>query len=73
VSASLISDVTDAVLDEVTWQSRSLDAVYPLVWMDAIVVEVRESGRVINKAIHLVSDKKDYSYNPVNERRVGSK
>jgi putative transposase len=55
VSASLISDVTDAVLDEVkTWQSRPLDAVYPLVWMDAIVVKVRESGRVINKAIHLV-------------------
>jgi transposase-like protein len=39
VSAGLISDVTDAVLDEVkTWQSRPLDAVYPLVWMDAIVL-----------------------------------
>jgi putative transposase len=55
VSASLISDVTDAVLEEVkTWQSRPLAAVYPLVWMDAIVVKVRDSGRVINKAIHLV-------------------
>jgi transposase-like protein len=43
VSAGLISDVTDAVLDEVkTWQSRPLDAVYPLVWMDAIVVKVRD-------------------------------
>ena len=42
-------------LDEVrTWQCRSLSAVYPLVWMDAIVVKVRENGRVINKAIHLV-------------------
>jgi putative transposase len=55
VSAALISEVTDAVIDEVkTWQSRSLSAVYPLVWMDAIVVKVRENGRVINKAIHLV-------------------
>jgi putative transposase len=55
VSATLISEVTDAVIDEVkTWQSRSLSAVYPLVWMDAIVVKVRENGRVINKAIHLV-------------------
>jgi transposase-like protein len=43
VSAGLISDVIDAVLDEVkTWQSRPLDAVYPLVWMDAIVVKVRD-------------------------------
>lgn len=42
-------------MDEVkTWQSRPLSAVYSLVWMDAIVVKVRENGRVINKAIHLV-------------------
>ena len=55
VSATLISEVTDAVIDEVkTWQSRSLSCVYPLVWMDAIIVKVRENGRVINKAIHLV-------------------
>ncbi|QYO61957.1 IS256 family transposase [Leptolyngbya sp. 7M] len=55
VSATLISQVTDAVLDEVkAWQCRPLSAVYPLVWMDAIVVKVRENGRVINKAIHLV-------------------
>ncbi len=54
-SATLISQVTDAVLDEVkTWQCRALSTVYPLVWMDAIVVKVRENGRVINKAIHLV-------------------
>lgn len=55
VSATLISEVTDAVLDEVrVWQSRPLSAVYPLVWMDAIIVKVRDNGRVINKAIHLV-------------------
>lgn len=55
VSAGLISEVTDAVLDEVkAWQNRPLSAVYPLVWMDALVVKVRENGRVNNKALHLV-------------------
>jgi putative transposase len=55
VSATLISQVTDAVIDEVkTWQCRALSAVYPLMWFDAIVIKVRENGRVINKAIHLV-------------------
>lgn len=55
VSAGLISEVTDAVLDEVkAWQNRPLSAVYPLVWTDGLVVKVRENGRVINKALHLV-------------------
>lgn len=55
VSATLISQVTDAVIDEVkAWQCRSLSVVYPLVWLDAIVVKVRENGKVVNKAIHLV-------------------
>jgi transposase-like protein len=35
------------------WQNRSLDAVYPIIFFDAIVVKVRQDGRVINKAIHL--------------------
>lgn len=55
VSPGLISEVTDTVIEQVkTWQSRQLCAVYPIVWMDAIVVKVRDNGRVINKAIHLV-------------------
>lgn len=46
-SATLISEVTDAVIDEVkTWQARSLAAVYPLMWLDVIVVKVRENGRM---------------------------
>ena len=54
VSPTLISNVTDAVIDEVkTWQTRTLDAVYPIVWVDALVVKVRENNRVINKAVHL--------------------
>ncbi len=39
------------VLDEVkAWQSRPLASLYPIVWFDALVVKVRENGRVINKA-----------------------
>lgn len=54
VSAGLISKVTDAVEEErKLWQNRSLDSVYPIVYFDALVVKVRQDGRVINKAIHL--------------------
>jgi transposase-like protein len=55
VSTTLISHVTDAVIDEVkVWQARPLESVYPIVWFDALVVKVRENGRVMNKAVHLV-------------------
>jgi len=54
VSAGLISNVTDAVEEErKLWQNRTLDSVYPIVYFDALVVKVRQDGRVINKAIHL--------------------
>ena len=54
VSATLISDVTDAVIDEVkSWQSRPLDKIYPIVYLDALVIKVREDKRVINKAFYL--------------------
>ncbi|MGB5685387.1 MAG: IS256 family transposase [Candidatus Electrothrix sp.] len=54
VSPSLISGVTDAVADEVkTWQNRPLDAVYPIVYMDAVRIKVRDNGHVINKAVYL--------------------
>lgn len=54
VSPSLISTVTDAVLEEVrAWQNRPLDTVYPILYLDAIQVKVRTQGRVINKAIYL--------------------
>jgi len=54
VSASLISKVTDAVLEQVIeWQSRPLDAIYPIVYLDCIVVKIRQDKRVINKAIYL--------------------
>jgi len=54
VSSGLISKVTEAVEEErKLWQNRTLDPIYPIVYLDAIVVKVRQEGRVINKAIHL--------------------
>ena len=54
ISPTLISRVTDAVLERVVeWQSRPLEAVYPIVYLDCIVVKIRQDKRVINKAIYL--------------------
>jgi putative transposase len=54
VSPDLISAVTDAVIDEVrAWQSRPLDPLYPILYLDALVVKVKDQGRVSNKAIYL--------------------
>jgi transposase-like protein len=54
VSPEFISSVTDAVMDEVTaWQARPLEAMYPVVFFDALRVKVREEAVVRNKAIYL--------------------
>ena len=54
VSASLISRVTESVIERVIeWQNRPLDHLYPVVYFDCIVVKVREHSRVINKSIYL--------------------
>jgi len=54
VSADLISTVTEAVLAEVAaWQSRPLEALYPVMFFDAIRVKVRDQGTVSNKAAYL--------------------
>jgi transposase-like protein len=53
VSPDLISRVTDAVLDEVReWQNRPLDAVYPVVFFDALGVKICDEGLVKNKAVY---------------------
>ncbi len=53
-SPDLISTVTDAVLDEVsTWQGRPLDPIYPLVFLDALRIKIRDEGLVRNKAIYV--------------------
>jgi len=54
VSATFISQVTNSVMEEVTaWQNRPLDAVYPIVYLDALVVRSRASGAVQNKTVYL--------------------
>jgi putative transposase len=54
VSADLVSTVTDAVITDVKeWQSRPLDEVYPILYLDATIVKVRSEGRVINKSAYL--------------------
>ncbi|HIF9433567.1 TPA: IS256 family transposase [Photobacterium damselae] len=54
VSPTLISKVTDSVLEQVIeWLSRPLDEVYPIVYLDCIVIKVRQDKQVINKAVYL--------------------
>ena len=54
VSPTLVSKVTEAVLERVLeWQSRPLDEVYPIVYLDCIVVKVRQDKRVINKSVYI--------------------
>ncbi|MFK4531862.1 putative transposase [Bradyrhizobium ottawaense] len=55
VSPDLISKVTDAILDELReWQSRPLEAIYPVVFFDALRVKIRDEGMVKNKAVYVV-------------------
>ena len=54
VSADFISKVTDSVIEKVKeWQNRPLDKVYPIVYMDCLVVKVRDEGRIVNKSIFI--------------------
>jgi putative transposase len=54
LSHETISKIVDAVSDEVlAWQQRPLDALYPVVYLDAIIVKVRDGGHVRNKAAHI--------------------
>ena len=54
VSPALISRITDAVIDKVIeWQARPLDAIYPIVYLDCIVLKIRQDKRVINKSVYL--------------------
>lgn len=55
VSHDVVSQVTDAVLDEVrAWQERPLDAIYPVLWLDGLVLKVRHGKQVVNKSAHIV-------------------
>ena len=55
VSHETVAKVTDVVADEVrAWQSRPVDEVYPIVFVDGIAIKVRDGGAVTNRAAHLV-------------------
>jgi transposase-like protein len=54
VSPTLVSEITQAVADEVReWQDRPLDRIYPVVWLDAISVKVHKDGRVVATGVHI--------------------
>ncbi len=54
VSPTLISNVTDSVLEEVrTWQNRPLDPLYPIMYLDALVIKMRDNGQVQNRAVYV--------------------
>ena len=54
ISPALVSQVTNSVMERIVeWQSRPLEPVYPIVYLDCIVVKIRQDKRVINKAVYL--------------------
>ena len=54
VSPTLISNVTEAVLEEVkAWQGRPLEELYPILYLDALMVKIRDNGHIQNKAIYV--------------------
>ena len=54
ISHETISAVTDAVLDEVmVWQNRQLDEFYPVIFLDALRIKIRDGGRVVNKSAYM--------------------
>lgn len=55
ISAEMVSKITERILPEIKeWQNRSLDKVYPFIFLDAIHYKIRDDGRIINKAAYVV-------------------
>ena len=54
ISATQVSNITEAVMEKIIeWQARPLDEVYPIIYLDCIVVKIKQDKRVINKAIYV--------------------
>ena len=54
VSPDLISSVTDAVIEEVKeWQNRPIDRLYPIIYLDGLVVKIKDQGHIMNKTVYL--------------------
>lgn len=50
---SMVSRITDKVMDSTSeWQNRSLDKVYPIVYLDTMYFNVRSNGKIVNKAVY---------------------
>jgi len=55
ISKAQISNITDKVLPEMElWRNRSLETVYPIVWMDCIHYKIRENGRTVSRAVYVI-------------------
>ena len=56
VSRELLSNIIDEIIDEVReWQNRPLDKTYPILFLDAMVVKVRENNHIVNKILYIAS------------------
>ena len=54
ISATQVSNITEAVMEKIIeWQSRPLDEVSPIIYLDCIVVKIKQDKRVINKAVYV--------------------
>ena len=66
-SVQLVSKVTERVLDQVLeWQSRPLEALYPIVYLDYIVLQIRHNKRVVNKSMYLALTQSRWPESAVN-------
>ena len=79
VSPALISDITDGVIEQAkAWQSRPLDAFYPVIFLDALFVKMRHEGRVENRAVFVALEstwkgrKKFWDFGPERAKAPGS-
>lgn len=53
ISHTVLSQITDKIIPEVkAWQNRPLEAVYPIIWLDAMHFKVKEDGKVVHKALY---------------------
>lgn len=73
ISPSKLTSITDRIIPEVhQWQTRPLDSVYPLVWLDAIHYKVREEGRIVSKAVYHVLGVDKEGYKDILGSYIGS-
>jgi putative transposase len=53
ISHTVLSQITNKIIPDIkAWQSRPLDAVYPIIWLDAMHFKVKENGKVVHKALY---------------------